>query len=169
MTGRGIVGRAISGSALAIRGGAAGFRQILRVAETLLMLAQETLELSRTIRPAANIAKAIASAEPEIALRKRYPVRSWTEMRFPRSKSQAKSVDEIRSSSAKRWRELMVRQGKPDDARKVYIQLSRLQSGTGMNIFGNVFKHYMSQFKFIIVIARNIRRPKGAECSEAIR
>lgn len=92
-------------------------------AEILLILAQEMLELSRTIRPAANIAKSIASAEPEIAL----PTipRPVMDRNAFSEEEPSEAVDEIGLVS-ETLAELMVRQGKPDDARKVYIQLSRL-------------------------------------------
>jgi tetratricopeptide (TPR) repeat protein len=92
-------------------------------AEILLMLASEMLELSRTMRPATNIAQSIASDKPEIvAPTMPRPTIDRTKL----SKEEpSESVDEIGLVS-ETLAELMIRQGKFDEARKVYIQLSRL-------------------------------------------
>jgi tetratricopeptide (TPR) repeat protein len=92
-------------------------------AEILLMLASEMLELSRTMRPATNIAQSIAGDEPEIAAPTMpRPVIDRKEL----SKEEpSETVDEIGLVS-ETLADLMIRQGKFDEARKVYIQLSRL-------------------------------------------
>ncbi len=92
-------------------------------AEILLMLAAEMLELSRTMRPATNILKSVAEDEPEIvAPTMPRPTIDRTKL----SKEEpGESMDEIGLVS-ETLAELMIRQGKFDEARKVYIQLSRL-------------------------------------------
>jgi tetratricopeptide (TPR) repeat protein len=92
-------------------------------AEILLMLASEMLELSRTMRPATNIAQSIVSTEPEIAP----PTmpRPVIDRNKLSKEEPSESVDEIGLVS-ETLAYLMIRQGKFDEARKVYIQLSRL-------------------------------------------
>ncbi len=92
-------------------------------AEILLMLASEMLELSRTMRPATNILKSVAEDEPEmVAPTMPRPIIDRNKL----SKEEpSESVDEIGLVS-ETLAELMIRQGKFDEARKVYIQLSRL-------------------------------------------
>ncbi len=92
-------------------------------AEILLILASEMLELSRNMRPATNIAQSIANAEPEVvAPTMPRPVIDRNNL----SKDEpSESVDEIGLVS-ETLAELMISQGKFDEARKVYIQLSRL-------------------------------------------
>ncbi len=92
-------------------------------AEILLMLASEMQELSRTMRPTTNIAQSIASAEPEtVAPTMPRPVIDRSKL----SKEEpSETVEEIGLVS-ETLAELMIAQGKFDEARKVYIQLSQL-------------------------------------------
>jgi tetratricopeptide (TPR) repeat protein len=87
-------------------------------AEILLMLAQEMLELSRTMRPTDSIASFTQNTSANASVAEEF--KAGKEIPKP-----TEPPDEIGLVS-ETLAELMVRQGKLDDARKVYIQLSRL-------------------------------------------
>ncbi|HET6400204.1 MAG TPA: tetratricopeptide repeat protein [Candidatus Kapabacteria bacterium] len=93
-------------------------------AEIMLELSSEMVELSKTIRPAASV-KQLLGVPNDVGEVPRFPKLSPSQEEDEETSEATISSDEIGLVS-ETLADVMIRQGKFDDARKVYIQLSRL-------------------------------------------